>query len=290
MSSNKVDNTPLNTEQSESSVLVRIDERGVATVTLNRPEKHNAFDDTVIADLTAAFQAIEQNSEARVLVLASNGKSFSAGADLSWMKRMAGYSYDENLQDAKALAEMLRVLNFMSIPTIAKVQGAAFGGAVGLVACCDMAVASDRASFCLSEVKLGLIPATISPYVVDAIGARASRRYFQTAERFSVEAAKQLNLVSEVTSLEQLDDQVEAMIGALISNGPVAMKAAKKLVFDVQNFDSSTQGLGQGSALINDTSERIAAIRVSNEGQEGLTAFFEKRSANWTQPKPSDKG
>ncbi|MDA8622011.1 enoyl-CoA hydratase/isomerase family protein [Psychrosphaera sp.] len=282
MNSNAIENV--------QAVLSSIDERGVATVTLNRPEKHNAFDDAVISDLTAAFQAIEQNSEARVLVLASNGKSFSAGADLAWMKRMAGYSYEENLQDAKALAEMLRVLNFMSIPTIAKVQGAAFGGAVGLVACCDMAVASDRASFCLSEVKLGLIPATISPYVVDAIGARASRRYFQTAERFSAEAAKQLNLVSEVTSLEQLDDQVEAMIGALISNGPVAMKAAKKLVFDVQNFDASSQGLEQGAALIDDTSQRIAAIRVSEEGQEGLTAFFDKRSANWTQSTPSDKG
>lgn len=293
MSSNKVDNTLLNSEQSESPVLVGIDERGVATVTLNRPAKHNAFDDAIISDLTNAFKAIEQNPEVRVLVLASNGKSFSAGADLAWMKRMAGYSYEENLQDAKALAEMLRVLNFMPIPTIAKVQGAAFGGAVGLVACCDMAVASDRASFCLSEVKLGLIPATISPYVVDAIGARASRRYFQTAERFSAEAAKQLNLVSEVTSLEQLDDQVEAMIGALLANGPVAMQAAKQLVFDVQNFDASSKGLDEDSkpcALINDTSERIAAIRVSEEGQEGLTAFFEKRSANWLTNTLSDKG
>jgi methylglutaconyl-CoA hydratase len=264
----------------DSAVLTTIDERGVATVTLNRPEKHNAFDDSVIADLTKAFNDINANENARVLVLASNGKSFSAGADLGWMKRMAGYSYEENLTDAQALAEMLRVLNFMSIPTIAKVQGAAFGGAVGLVACCDMAVASDRASFCLSEVKLGLIPATISPYVVDAIGSRASRRYFQTAERFSSEAAKHLGLVSEIATLEQLDDQVEALIGALLSNGPVAMTAAKQLVFDVQNFDASEQG-DASRELIQDTSERIASIRVSEEGQEGLTAFFEKRSASW---------
>ena len=265
--------------QNSKTVLVEVDNRGVATVTLNRPEKHNAFDDSVIAELTKAFQDINQMSHARVLVLASNGKSFSAGADLAWMKRMASYSYEENLADAEALAEMLRTLNFMSIPTIAKVQGAAFGGAVGLVACCDMAVASDRASFCLSEVKLGLIPATISPYVVDAIGARASRRYFQTAERFSAEQAKDLGLVSEIADMEQLNDQVEALIGALLSNGPVAMAAAKQLVFDVQNFAPTEQALN--NPLIKDTSERIAAIRVSEEGQEGLTAFFDKRKAAW---------
>ena len=280
-----------------NAVLTQIDERGIATVTLNRPEKHNAFDDSVIAELTAAFNAIEQDEAARIMVLQSNGKSFSAGADLGWMKRMAGYSYEENLSDAEALAEMLRVLNFMSIPTIAKVQGAAFGGAVGLVACCDMAVASDRASFCLSEVKLGLIPATISPYVVDAMGARASRRYFQTAERFSANTAKHLGLVSEVVVMEQLDDQVEALIGSLLANGPVAMAAAKQLVFDVQNFDASTKGLDesvnaseQASPLIKETSERIAAIRVSQEGQEGLTAFFEKRTASWLTNALPNKG
>lgn len=266
----------------QGNVLVSLDDRGVATVTINRPEKHNAFDDTVIAELTAAFNNIANNQNARVLVLQSNGKNFSAGADLGWMKRMAGYSYEENLKDAQALAEMLRVLNFMPIPTIARVQGAAFGGAVGLVACCDMAVASDRASFCLSEVKLGLIPATISPYVVDAIGARASRRLFQTAERFSATLAAQLDLVSVIASQEQLDAEVEVLIGALLANGPVAMSAAKQLVFDVQNKPID-------APLIKDTSERIAAIRVSTEGQEGLTAFFEKRSASWIAETTSDE-
>ena len=230
MSSNKVDNAALNTEQPGSAVLVRIDERGVATVTLNRPAKHNAFDDAIISDLTAAFQAIEQNPEARVLVLASNGKSFSAGADLSWMKRMAGYSYEENLHDPKALAEMLRVLNFMSIPTIAKVQGAAFGGAVGLVACCDMAVASDRASFCLSEVKLGLIPATISPYVIEAIGPRMAKRYFMTAEVLSSRRARRIGLLSEVVSEEELDASVQSIVTPLLKNGPGSISIAKELI------------------------------------------------------------
>ena len=256
------------------NVLLDINERGVATVTINRPEKHNAFDDTVIADLTRAFTEVANNPKARVLILASNGKSFSAGADLGWMKRMASYSYEENLTDAEALAEMLRVLNFMPIPTIAKVQGAAFGGAVGLVACCDMAIASNRASFSLSEVKLGLIPATISPYVIDAIGARASRRLFQTAERFSAELAQQLNLVSDIVEPEQLDAQVEVMVTALLANGPSAMAQAKQLVFDVQ-------GQAITPELIHETSKRIAAIRVSDEGQEGLGAFFDKRPAQW---------
>ena len=267
----------------KGNVILKMDDRGVATVTIDRPDKHNAFDDTVIADLTELFNVVASSNNARVLVLQSNGKNFSAGADLGWMKRMAAYSYEENLKDAEALAEMLRVLNFMPIPTIARVQGAAFGGAVGLVACCDMAVASDRASFCLSEVKLGLIPATISPYVVDAIGARASRRLFQTAERFSAELAQQLNLVSVISSLEQLDAEVEVLIGALLANGPVAMAEAKQLVFDVQNKPIEAN-------LIKQTSERIAAIRVSDEGQEGLSAFFEKRSASWvSEQEPAQK-
>lgn len=259
---------------SQHNVLLDIDERGIASVTINRPEKHNAFDDTVIADLTAAFNTVAKSSNVRVLVLQSNGKSFSAGADLGWMKRMAGYSLDENRTDAAALAEMLRVLNHLPIPTIARVQGAAFGGAVGLVACCDMAVATNNASFCLSEVKLGLIPATISPYVIDAIGARASRRLFQSAERFSADTAAHLSLISIVTTPEQLDAEVESLIVTLLANGPVAMAAAKQLIFDVQNKPIDP-------TLIQETSNRIAAIRVSDEGQEGLTAFFDKRSPEW---------
>jgi len=257
-------------------VLTQIDKRGVATVTLNNPDKHNAFDDAIIAQLTKEFKAIAENDDVRVMVLASTGKSFSAGADLGWMKRMAGYSYEQNLADANALATMLNTLNFMPQATIAKIQGAAFGGAVGLASCCDMVVASNKASFCLSEVKLGLIPATISPYVVDAIGLKASRRYFQTAERFFADKAQQLGLVDEVVSLETLDEEVEALISSLLNNSPAAVRAAKALAFDVayQNIDQ---------ALMADTSERIAAIRVSSEGQEGLTSFFEKRTPAWQQ-------
>lgn len=257
-------------------VQTNIDERGVATVTLNNPDKHNAFDDSIIALLTAAFKEISANQNVRVMVLASTGKSFSAGADLGWMKRMASYSYEENLKDANALAEMLHALNFMPHPTIAKVQGAAFGGAVGLASCCDMVVASEKASFCLSEVKLGLIPATISPYVVNAIGLKASRRYFQTAERFFAEKAHQLGLVDEIAAVDALDETVEKLINALLANGPEAVKQAKQLAFDVAYQEVTPE-------LMNETSKRIAAIRVSDEGQEGLTSFFEKRSPSWLQ-------
>ncbi|MFK8050607.1 MAG: enoyl-CoA hydratase/isomerase family protein [Halioglobus sp.] len=260
-------------------ISVTQDARGVATVTMSNPDKHNAFDDEIIALLTDAFEAIARNESVRVMILASTGKSFSAGADLNWMKRMAGYSYEENLKDAQALAKMLRVLNFMPQPTIAKVQGAAFGGAVGLVSCCDMAVGSSNALFSLSEVKIGLIPATISPYVVAAIGARASRRYFTTAERISSETALHLGLLSEVCAVEKLDGCVDQLIHALLDNSPAAVRAAKSLVFDVAR--ESVKNDGSSDALIDMTSERIAAIRVSEEGREGLGAFLDKRTPNW---------
>lgn len=256
------------------TVLFDVDEQGIATVTLNTPEKHNAFDDGIIKQLTDIFNNISQRDDISIMILASNGKSFSAGADLGWMKRMAGYSYEDNLKDANALAEMLKALNFLPQTTIAKIQGAAFGGAVGLASCCDIVIASTKASFCLSEVKLGLIPATISPYVVDAIGLKASRRYFQTAERFFSDKAHQLGLVDEVVAPEALSDEVSAMVATLLANGSQARRQAKKLSQDVafQTIDDD---------LLKDTSERIAAIRVSAEGQEGLTAFFEKRAPNW---------
>jgi len=265
----------------ESAVLFTVDEHGVATVTLNTPSKHNAFDDSIIATLTQIFLEIADRTDINIMVLASNGKSFSAGADLAWMKRMASYSYEENYSDAQALALMLKALNFMPQTTIAKIQGAAFGGAVGLASCCDIVFASNKASFCLSEVKLGLIPATIAPYVVNAIGEKASRRYFQTAERFSAEKAMHLGLVSEVFEPETLDNEVENIISTLHKNGPEATKQAKKLALDVsyKNIDND---------LINMTSERIANIRVSDQGQEGLTAFFEKRTPVWIK-EPNNK-
>jgi methylglutaconyl-CoA hydratase len=251
-----------------------IDARGVAWVTINNPDKHNAFDDQVIAQLTQAFAAIASNADVQVMVLSSAGKSFSAGADLNWMQRMADYSYEENLRDSHALAEMLYTLNTMPQPTIARIQGAAFGGAVGLISCCDIAVATDRASFSLSEVKIGLVPATISPYVIAAIGERASRRYFTTAERFDAQTAKQLGLVSELTEIDALDSKVEEIITALLANSPTAIKAAKQLIFEIS-------GKPVDQILIEQTCETIAAIRVSKEGQEGLKAFLEKRSPKW---------
>lgn len=255
-------------------ITTSMDDRGVATVTMNNPDKHNAFDDAIIAELTNAFQQLADDADVRLVVLAAEGKSFSAGADLNWMKRMATYSHAENLRDSHALAEMLRVLNFMPKPTIARVQGAAFGGAVGLVSCCDMAVAATRASFCLSEVKIGLLPATISPYVVAAMGQRAARRYFTTAERFSADTARQLGLVSEVVEADELDNVIELWITHLLNNSPAAVQAAKQLVFDVADRVIDT-------ALIADTCNRIADIRVSAEGQEGLSAFLEKRPPAW---------
>ncbi len=259
---------------SDVNILVSLDDRGVATVTMNRPDKHNAFDDGVIAELTEAFNGLAKNPDVRVMILAAEGKSFSAGADLGWMQRMATYSFNENLRDANQLANMLKTLNNLPFPTIARVQGAAFGGAVGLVSCCDMAVAGPRASFCLSEVKIGLIPATISPYVIAAIGQRASRRYFMTAERFSAEEAERLGLVSQVVTAETLDTTIEGLVEALLGNSPEAVKAAKRLVFAVENRIVNDE-------LIAQTSEQIANIRVSEEGQEGLGAFLEKRPARW---------
>lgn len=247
---------------------------GIATVTLDNPSKINAFDDAIIQSLTEAFEQVDADPTIRVMVLAANGKHFSAGGDLAWMKRMANYSAEQNLADATKLANMLETLNFMRKPTIARVQGAAFGGAVGLVSCCDIAVASDNASFSLSEVKIGLIPATIAPYVIAALGPRAARRYFITGERFNAAQALQLGLVSKVCAEQDLDAEVQSFIDTLAANSPAAVSESKRLVADLSN-----QPIEQ--ALIKDTCHRIAAIRVSDEGQEGLKAFLEKRKPAW---------
>ena len=257
-------------------VITEIDSDGIARVTLDNPSKHNAFDDQIIAQLTDAFSAVAANSNVRVMVLASEGKIFSAGADLDWMKRMASYSYDENLQDARALALMFQTLKTMPQPTIARIQGAVFGGAVGLVSCCDIAVAATVATFSLSEVKIGLVPATVSPYVIEAIGARAARRYFMTAERFSAQTAKHIGLLSEVIGPENLDKQIGLLIDALLANGPEAVIASKQLVADIN-------GQAIGSDLIEHTCKIIAKIRVSEQGQEGLQAFLEKRKPHWLE-------
>lgn len=256
------------------AVKLRVDRDGIATLLLDRADRHNAFDDTMVADMSAACERVAANSALRVLVLASSGRHFSAGADLGWMQRMASYDYEDNLRDARALAELLRRLNSLPQITIARVQGAAFGGAVGLVSCCDMAVATPSARFSLSEVKLGLIPATISPYVVAAIGARAARRYFTTAEPFSADTALRLGLVSEIAEHDELDHCIGNWIDAILANGPRAVTAAKQLVAEIADKPVD-------AAMIEHTSERIAGIRVSAEGQEGLNAFLQKRQPQW---------
>nr|WHW29762.1 putative enoyl-CoA hydratase/isomerase family protein [uncultured bacterium] len=257
-------------------VTTTIDQRGVATVTLDNPDKHNAFDDNIIGELSRTFNAVNANRDVRIMVLASTGKSFSAGGDLDWMKRMAGYSREENFADAQTLAAMFKTLNFMTKPTIARVQGAAFGGAVGLISCCDMAVATEQAVFSLSEARIGLIPATISPYVIAAIGQRAARRYFTTAERFDAFEALKLDLVSQlVSSPDALDDAVAQLVDQLLRCSPAAVAAAKQLVFDMDRDITDP--------LIAETCKRIADIRVSPQGQEGLAAFLQKRQPGWAQ-------
>lgn len=262
--------------QNFNYISTAIDARGVAQLVLNRPEVHNAFDDNMIQELIQALDLFATNPQVRVLLLRSSGKNFSAGADLGWMRSMADKNYAENLQDAGELARLMQKLDNFPAPTLAIVQGAAFGGAVGLVACCDIAIASDKASFCLSEVKIGLIPAVISPYVVRAIGERASRRYFLTAERFFAAEALHLGLLHQVVSEDELHGVSDAMVQTLLANSPAAVKAAKDLVFTVAN-QPTTQ------ALIDETSRRIAQIRVSGEGQEGLSAFLQKRTPAWQQ-------
>lgn len=247
---------------------------GVATVTLNRPEVRNAFNDEVIAELTAVFEELGRRPDVRCIVLAASGTAFCAGADLNWMKRMAGYSRDENLADATALARMLEVIYSCPKPTIAKVQGDVYAGGLGLVATCDIAVAADTAHFCVSEVRIGLIPATISPYLVRAMGARASHRWFLTAERFSAAQAQHCGLVHEAVPAGDLDACVANLARALVQVGPEAVRACKTLLHDVA-------GSEMNASLLQDTAERIADIRVTPEGREGIGAFLEKRKPNW---------
>ena len=250
-----------------------LDERGVVTLTLDRPQLHNAFDDLLIAELIKTLKIYEQHPKTRLLVLRANGKSFSAGADLNWMQRVAQYSQAENKADAENLAELMSSLYYFPHPTLAIVQGAAFGGGVGLVSCCDIAIASDKASFCLSEVKLGLAPAVISPYVIAAIGTRQAQRYFLSAERFDAQTAYHLGLVQQLCTPETLDNQATALIDNLLNNAPVALSACKQLIHRV---DASIN-----PELRDYTTSLIAQLRVSPEGQEGLAAFLEKRPAGW---------
>lgn len=267
---------------SNSMLELEITAEKVAYLTLNRPEVHNAFDDELISQLLAALAQVRQ-ADARLLVLAGKGKSFSAGADLGWMQRMASYSQAENQQDAQELARLMHELNTLPCLTLARVQGAAFGGAVGLAACCDLVLATPQAKFCLSEVRIGLAPAVISPYVSQAIGARAMRRYALTAEVISAEKALELGLVSELLADEnQLDERLNQLIQQLLSNSPQAVKLTKELVHYVAEKDLAQQE--SNTATQDYTTQLIAQIRVSPEGQEGLAAFFAKRPASWINP------
>jgi len=246
----------------------------VATVTLNRPDVRNAFNETVIAELTRAFRALGGTDDVRAIVLASNGPAFCAGADLNWMKKMAGYSHEENRADALALANVLYTIWSCPRPVIARIQGDTYAGGMGLVAACDIAVAAGHAQFCLSEARLGLLPATISPYVIRAMGEQAARRYFITAERFDADQALRLGFVQAVVPVEGLDAKVAELTAALVGNSPNAVCESKRLVQDVA-------GRAIDERLLADTAERIAEIRASEEGREGVRSFLEKRSPAW---------
>ncbi|SEF05012.1 methylglutaconyl-CoA hydratase [Burkholderia sp. WP9] len=246
----------------------------IATVTLNRPDVRNAFNETMIAEVTSAFTALNDRDDVRAVVLAANGKAFCAGADLNWMKKMAGYSDDENRADAMLLANMLSSIYRCNKPVIARVNGDAYAGGMGLISACDIVVAVENARFCLSEARLGLIPATIAPYVIRALGEQASRRYFTTAEQFDCATALRLGLVSEAVSVERLDATVRQIAETLCANGPQAVRACKQLVQDIADHELN-------DAMIEDTAARIARTRAGAEGREGVASFLEKRPPAW---------
>ena len=252
-------------------------ENHLATVTLNRPDVRNAFNDEVITELTRAFTALGARDDVRCIILAAKGKAFCAGADLNWMRSMADYSHAQNMDDASRLAGMLAAVYRCPKPTIARIQGDVYAGGTGLVAACDMAISVDTANFCLSEARLGLVPSTISPYVIRAMGARMAHRYFLTAERFDAEAAVRMGFVHEVTTADGLDAKVDELVQLLLANGPVAVPLCKKLVQDVAGMEITPE-------LVALTVASIADVRVSAEGREGLQSFLQKRPPGWLLP------
>ena len=259
----------------EEMLTVETDERGIATVTMNRPEKHNAFNEALVGDLNDAFGRLARNPFVRVVVLTGAGKSFSAGADLNWMQEMASYSMDSNLADATRLSDMLHTLDNMPQPTVAKVNGAAMGGAVGLIGACDIAVAADDVRFGVTEVRLGLIPSVISPYVLRAIGPRQARRFALTGERFGAADAQRMGLVHEVTKKKALDTTVDKLVEALLAGAPGAQAEVKALFRDIWELDRT------GTVVRADTAQRIAQRRISDEARKGMTAFFAKSKPDW---------
>ena len=266
------------------SAALAIERQGpIGLITMNRPERHNAFDDAIIAEMTESLRSMEAEDGIRVVVLSGAGPSFSAGADLHWMKRMSGFSKEENVRDAMGLAALMRTLAHLRKPTIARVHGPAYGGGVGLVACCDIAIGSHNAAFALSEAKLGLTPSVISPYVVAAIGERAARRYFLTGARFDAAEAWRLGLLHDIAATDaEMDEKIGDTVEAMLSCGPTAQREAKELIRAVASKPINSE-------LIQDTAERIARLRSSPEGREGISAFLEKRRAAWVPPPPEEE-
>ena len=248
---------------------------GVVRVFLNRPEVRNAFNSSLIAELAETFNQLAADNSVRLVVLGGHGKAFCAGADLNWMRAMADYSWQQNQADAQALADMLWAVYDCPHPVIGRLHGDCYAGGLGLAAACDVVVASEAMHFCLSEARLGLLPATIGPYVVRAMGEQAARRYFITAERFSATEAQRLGMVHVLCPAEQLDDQVQGLVATLLANGPAAVRASKRLVQDLA-------GQPITAALREDTARRIADIRSSDEGKEGVSSFLQKRPPSWT--------
>jgi len=257
-------------------VLTDIGSNGVATITFDRPALHNAIDEAVIAEFKAGLRRVAEDPAARVVVIAGNGKSFCAGADLNWMKRMATTRFEDNHRDALALAQMLQTLYTLPKPTIARVHGAAYAGGLGLIAACDIALAAQDAEFCVAEVKIGLAPATIGPYLVRAIGERQARRYFLSAEVFNAAEAYRIGLVHEIVPAAELDASINQLLGFLVRGGPKAQGATKELIRAVADAPITPD-------LLSDTATRIASLRASDEGMAGLQAFFERKPALWVE-------
>lgn len=255
-----------------TNLIIDVNHENIATLILNRPHVHNAFDDQLISDLTSALKKIDQDNSIRVVLLTANGKNFCAGADLSWMQRMIHYNKDQNIADALELANLLKTLNFLSKPVIGLVQGAAYGGGIGLIACCDIVIAARDSHYCFSEAKLGLVPATIAPFVVAAIGARSAMKYFLTSEKFSAHDALTLNLIHQIVNPDELHHAGLNLAKTLLKNSPQALTLSKQLIHNIQSMDEQ---------LLRETAELIAQVRTSKEGQEGLNAFLEKRAPNW---------
>lgn len=258
------------------TLISQTDNRGVLTLCMNRPEVHNAFDADMIRDLTEALKAADQNDRVRVVVITGAGSCFSAGADLNWMRSLVKANQDENERDALRLAELMRSLNYLSKPSIARINGSAFGGGLGLIAACDINIAVDSARFGLTEARLGLVPAVISPYVIRRMGEGNARRYFLSAERFDSQRAYDIGLIQQTVTLGQLDEVVEDKVRQILSGGPLAVAHCKQLVFEIAGHNAESQ-----KAIDQKTAKLIARLRVSSEGQEGLAAFLEKRNPGW---------